>query len=56
MLWYMKVKEEITEIHQLGRITKSHGAPVSKERKAIHDICSSKDHTGARIIYHPYDK
>lgn len=46
----------IMEIHQVGRTTKRHGAPVSRERKAIRDIRSSKDYTGARIIYHPYDK
>lgn len=44
------------EIHQVGRTTKKHGAPVARERKAIQDIRASKDYNGARIIYHPYDR
>lgn len=44
------------EIHQVGKTTKKHGAPVSRERQAIRDIRSSNDYTGVPIIYHPYDR
>ena len=44
------------EIHQVGKSTKKHGAPVSRERKAIRDIRSSADYNGAKIYYHAYDK
>ena len=49
-------KGRIMEIHQVGRTTKRTGAPVSRERKAIRDIRSSKEYNGAKIIYHPYDR
>ena len=49
-------KGRVMEIHQVGRTTKKHGAPVARERKAIQDIRASKDYNGARIIYHPYDR
>ena len=49
-------KGRVMEIHQVGRITKRTGAPVSRERKAIRDIRSSVEYNGAKIIYHPYDR
>ena len=49
-------KGRVMEIHQVGRTTKTHGAPVSRERKAMHDIRSSDEYKGEKIIYHPYDK
>ena len=49
-------KGRVMEIHQVGKTTKRHGAPVSRERKALNDIRSSSDYNGAKIIYHAYDR
>ncbi|MCI7632439.1 MAG: hypothetical protein MSS80_00140, partial [Mollicutes bacterium] len=48
-------KNRVMEIHQVGRTTKKHKKPVSRERKAIRDIRKSNDYNGAKIFYHPYD-
>ena len=50
------LKGRVMEIHQVGRTTKRHKKPVSRERKAIRDIRKSSDYNGAKIIYHAYDR
>ena len=49
-------KNRVMEIHQVGRTTKKHKKPVSRERKAIRDIRKADNYNGAKIYYHPYDQ
>ena len=48
------VDEEVTKIHQVGKVNKN-GTPIMRESKAIDDIMNSSDYNGAPVYFWPYN-